>query len=63
LGFDESSKRMTLLALHPGVTPAEVQINTGFELLVLSDLPVTAPPSNDELAMLRHLDPDRLYTA
>ena len=33
LGFDEESKRMTLLALHPGVAAADVQANTGFELL------------------------------
>ena len=63
LGFDGESKRMTLLALHPGVTAAEVQANTGFELLLAADLPVTEPPSDQELAVLRHLDPDRLYTA
>ena len=63
LGFDEVSKRMTLLALHPGATAAEVQANTGFELLMTADLPVTEPPSEHELGVLRHLDPDRLYTA
>ena len=63
LGFDEVSKRMQVLALHPGVTAAEVQANTGFALLTATDLPVTDPPSDDELAVLRHLDPDRLYTA
>jgi glutaconate CoA-transferase subunit B len=63
LGFDEQSKEMTLLALHPGVTAAEVQTNTGFELVLASDLPVTDPPREKELAALRHLDPDRLYTA
>jgi glutaconate CoA-transferase subunit B len=63
LGFDEESKRMKLLALHPGVTAAAVQANTGFELLVAADLAVTEPPSDQELAVLRHLDPDRLYTA
>jgi glutaconate CoA-transferase subunit B len=63
LGFDGESKRMTLLTLHPGVTAAEVQANTGFELLLTSDLPVTDPPREKELAVLRHLDPDRLYTA
>ena len=63
LGFDEQSKRMILLALHPGVTAAEVQANTGFELLPTADLPVSEPPSENELAVLRHLDPDRLYTA
>ena len=63
LGFEEVSKRMQVLALHPGVTAAEVQANTGFALLTATDLPVTDPPSDDELAVLRHLDPDRLYTA
>ena len=33
-GFEEHSKRMQLLALHPGVTADQVQANTGFELLV-----------------------------
>jgi glutaconate CoA-transferase, subunit B len=63
LGFDERSKRMKLLALHPGVTLDEVQQNTGFELLIASELPVTDPPTENELAVLRHLDPERLYTA
>jgi len=63
LGFDEGSKRMKLLALHPGVTVEQVQQNTGFELLVAPDLPTTDPPAEDELAVLRHLDPDRVYTA
>ena len=63
LGFDEASKRMKLLALHPGITADQVQQNTGFELLVPPDLPVTDPPNEKELAVLRHLDPDRVYTA
>jgi glutaconate CoA-transferase subunit B len=63
LGFDERSKRMKLLALHPGVAVDRVQDNTGFELLIDADLPITDPPSENELAVLRHLDPDRLYTA
>ena len=63
LGFDEGSKRMKLLALHPGVTCGQVQQNTGFELLISTDLPVTDPPTEKELAVLRHLDPDRVYTA
>src|SRR4051794_12314534 len=31
-GFDETSRRMTVLALNPGVSREEVQDNTGFEL-------------------------------
>src|SRR5260370_36151857 len=62
-GFDEHSKRMQLKALHPGVTRDQVQTNTGFELLIPADLEGTDPPTEHELAVLRHLDPDRLYTA
>jgi glutaconate CoA-transferase, subunit B len=63
LGFDEHFKRMKLLALHPGVTAEEVRQNTGFELAAVPDPPFTDPPSERELAVLRHLDPDRVYTA
>jgi glutaconate CoA-transferase subunit B len=63
LGFDERSHQMKLLALHPGVGADQVQDNTGFPLQIDADLPVTDPPSENELAVLRHLDPERLYTA
>jgi len=63
LGFEERSKRMQLQALHPGVMADEVQANTGFELLAAADLRVTDPPTENELAVLRDLDPDQLYTA
>jgi glutaconate CoA-transferase subunit B len=62
-GFEDHSNRMTLLALHPGATVAQVQENTGFEMLVAADLQATDRPTEAELAVLRHLDPDRLYTA
>jgi glutaconate CoA-transferase subunit B len=63
MGFDDKTRRMKILALHPGVTIEEVQDNTGFELMVASDLETTEPPSERELQVLRHLDPDRLYIA
>jgi glutaconate CoA-transferase, subunit B len=62
-GFEDHSKRMTLLALHPGATAAQVRENTGFEMLIAADLQGTDPPTEAELAVLRHLDPERLYTA
>ena len=54
---------MKILGLHRGRTVEEIQANTGFELEVASDLGVTEPPTAKELAVLRHLDPERLYTA
>jgi glutaconate CoA-transferase subunit B len=62
-GFDEETRRMKTLALNPGVTPRQLQDSTGFALPVDEDVAVTEPPSDRELAMLRELDPGRLYTA
>jgi hypothetical protein len=41
----------------------QVRANTGFELLVGADPEITDSPRELELAALRHLDPDRLYTS
>ena len=54
---------MRAIALNPGVSCEQVQDNTGFPLAFAPDLQVTEAPSAEELAMLRHLDPDRRYTA
>jgi glutaconate CoA-transferase subunit B len=62
-GFDDESRRMTVLALNPGVSRDEVQDNTGFPLEFHDRVAVTEPPSNHELETLRLLDPDRLFTS
>lgn len=62
-GFDEETKRMKIIALHPGVTVSQVQENTGFEMLGDGHPGITEPPSARELEFLRKLDPERLYTA
>ena len=63
LGFDEETRHMKILALHPGVSVEQVQENTGFKLDVNGEVPVTEPPTERELAVLRKLDPQRLYTS
>jgi glutaconate CoA-transferase subunit B len=60
-GFDPETKRMRLDALHPGVSRDAVVAHTGFELLMPERVEVTTPPSEDELADLRALDPDRRF--
>ena len=62
-GFDDETRRMTVLALNPGVSRNEAQDNTGFPLEFHEKVAVTEPPSNHELEILRALDPDRLFTA
>ena len=63
MGFDEKTKSMKVEALHPGVTTEEVRDNTGFDILIDENVGVTKAPSDEELSVLRHLDPDRVYIA
>jgi len=61
LGFDPDSKRMRIEATHPGVTADVIRQNTGFALLEAAQIETTEPPSDDELEMLRSLDPERRF--
>jgi len=62
-GFDDRTRRMKVLALNPGITREEVQDNTGFRLDFDEKIETSAPPTDQELATLRKLDPERLFTA
>lgn len=58
MGFDEASKRMKLLSMHPGTTLEDIMENTGFELIIPEEVPVTEPPREMELRLLREvIDP------
>jgi glutaconate CoA-transferase subunit B len=61
LGFDPATRRMRIEATHPGVTVEAIREHTGFPLDVLDGVAVTEPPSEDELAALRALDPERRF--
>jgi len=61
MGFDEETKRIKLLTVHPGVTVEQVLENVGFDLIVPEHVPETEPPTYEELRILREIDPQRLY--
>jgi glutaconate CoA-transferase, subunit B len=61
LGFDPDSKRMRIEATHAGVSPDTIRQNTGFPLLEAPRIETTEPPSDEELEMLRALDPERRF--
>ncbi len=61
LGFDPQTREMQLVAIHPGVTVKDVQEKTGFELQVSAQLEETSPPTEEELKLLRALDPERKF--
>jgi glutaconate CoA-transferase, subunit B len=62
-GFDDKQRRMQVISLNPGVSREQVQENTGFVVEYAADVGVTEPPTDQELKMLRELDPEQLYTA
>src|SRR6202521_5688771 len=60
MGYGETTRRMEILSLHPGVAAEQVQANTGFELHRREPLRTTTPPSQVELHILRaEVDPHR----
>lgn len=56
-GFEPETKKMQLLALHPGVSVDEARANSLFEILVSPDIQTNLPPSGEELRLLGEIDP------
>ena len=53
MDFEEGSKRMRLKHLMPGITLDDIVASTGFELVIPADMEEMAPPSAQELELLR----------
>jgi glutaconate CoA-transferase subunit B len=56
-GFDDETKRLELLSLHPDATIEDVQHNSEFEVLIPDQVTQTQPPTPEELRVLRDIDP------
>ncbi|HER45228.1 MAG TPA: 3-oxoacid CoA-transferase [Thermoplasmatales archaeon] len=56
-GFEQESKQMMLLSVHPGVTVDQIQDNSAFEIIIPKHVSVTTPPSQKELTILKEIDP------
>jgi glutaconate CoA-transferase subunit B len=59
--FDGETGEMVLSSVHPGVAVEDIRSNTGWNLRVSDDLKITEEPSEEELLILRQLDPQRIY--
>lgn len=60
MDYHPETKRMRVMALHPGVELDRVKASTGFELHVAEDLGRSTEPSDWELELLRtKVDPGR----
>lgn len=59
--FDELTREMVLVSLHPGVEIKRVRENTGWEMKISDNLKITKEPTEEETRVLRELDPRRIY--
>jgi glutaconate CoA-transferase subunit B len=61
MDFEAETKRIRLKTIHPGVTVQQVLENSGFELIVPKNVPMTDLPTCEELELLRVIDPTGIY--
>ncbi|MBV5316420.1 MAG: glutaconate CoA-transferase [Desulfobulbaceae bacterium] len=60
--FEEKTKRMRILHTFPGETIESIQAATGFELLVAPDVTQFAPPTVEEVRLIREeVDPNGVF--
>ncbi|MBW3659407.1 MAG: CoA-transferase subunit beta, partial [Actinobacteria bacterium] len=52
---DDETKELTVVSLHEGVEPADVEDATGWPVRFAAGLERTPPPTDDELTVLRDL--------
>jgi glutaconate CoA-transferase subunit A len=56
--LDPEKKRFRLVSIHPGISLDKVQAQTGGDFLIADPLPLTEPPSAEELRLIREeVDP------
>ncbi len=61
-GFDDRTGEIVLRSLHQGISLDEVRDNTSWELQVADDVQQTPPPTDEELRVIRELDPGGSYS-
>lgn len=64
LDFESPDRTMRLRSVHPGVSVADVESATGFDLVTADQVPTTRLPTGDELHLIREvIDPRGLRDA
>jgi acyl CoA:acetate/3-ketoacid CoA transferase beta subunit len=56
--FDEETKRLRLLSIHPGVSIEDIKNNSSMEIIIPSKVEISKEPDENSLKVLREIDPD-----
>ena len=59
--FDSDTKEMYLETVHPKVKVEQIKENVGWDLTVSAELRETEPPTEEEVEIMRILDPAGIY--
>ncbi len=59
-GFDEETKRMKLISLHPGATIEDIKENSSMEIIIPSKVERSPEPTQNDIKILREIDPQGL---
>ena len=57
LDFNGPDHKIQIRSLHPGISAEQVQENTGFELHIPGNIPTTAAPTAEQVAIINKIDP------
>jgi glutaconate CoA-transferase subunit B len=61
MDFDPETKRIRLATIHPGITIQQILENSGFDIILPKSAPTTELPTQEELTLLRAIDPNGIY--
>lgn len=59
--FDEKTREMYLAEYYPGQSVEKVKANCSFDLKIAPDVRETTPPTEEEITVLRNIDPTGFY--
>jgi len=56
-GFDEKTKKIKLISLHPGVTIEQIKENSSMDIIIPDKIEISPEPTEKELKILKEIDP------
>lgn len=59
-GFDDETRAMNLVSVHPTITIEQIRSNSAFPILVPDEVAISPAPTPDDLQVLHEIDPTGL---
>jgi len=56
-GFEEKTKKIKLISLHPGVTIEQIKENSSMDIIIPDKIEISQEPTEKELKILKDIDP------